>query len=344
MMKKILIIFGLTILLTGCATAKTNKYYDEALASVEANDYDAAVSTLQKSIDEDVRLPESYRLLGISYLKMGDNASAIAALSRSLNSLETTDEAFKKDVMYYLAEARAKHGQIKEAIEVYTEILKSGKDERSLYLRGELELKSGDVEAAKSDFDKATEDTKDYETFINIFSVYDNQKMSLEGEEYLNKALEIEPENADDYYQLGRIYYYMKDYSNAKRELTRAIKEGNSDGVLLLGKVYIEMEDVNSARAMYQEHLSSGDDKAKAYNGLALCDIYEKKYDDALLNIDKGLAEEESEERQDLLFNEIVAYEYKLDFETAKEKISAYLKIYPDDAAAIRENEFLQSR
>lgn len=341
-MKRFLIIISMAFLLVGCTDASKDEYYDEALRSMDAGDYQTAVEILQASIDKEVRLPESYRAQGISYLKLGDNAAAIASLSRSLNSMDETNEAFKKDVTYYLAEARTKHGQIGEAIECYTDILKIGKDEQSLFMRGKLQLQEGHIDVAKEDFDLATENTRDYEVYISIFNVYDAASMTVEGQEYLDKALEIKPETAEDYYNRGRIYYYMKDYDSAVTELTMAINDGDDTAVLLLGKVYIAKEDAGSARAMYQKYLEAGTNKAKAYNGLALCDIHEKNYDAALANIEKGLAE--YSEEQELLYNEIVIYEYKLDFETAKEKMASYLQLYPDDESAIRENEFLQSR
>ena len=83
---------------------------------------------------------------------------------------------------------------------------------------------------------------------------------------------------------------------------------------------------------------------AKAYNGLAMCDIYDGAYDSALENIAQGLKENSKEDEQGLLYNEIVAYEYKRDFATAKEKMKIYLEQYPEDEAALRENEFLSTR
>ena len=343
-MRKLLVIMVAVLILTACTDTSKDKIYDQALKSMDTGDYQTAVETLQQSIDKEVRLPESYRAQGISYLKLGDNAAAIASLSRSLNSMDETDEAFKKDVTYYLAEARTKHGQTGEAIECYTDILKAGKDEQSLLMRGKLQLQEGDSVAAKEDFDLATEDTRDYEVYISIFNIYDAAKNPVDGQTYLDKALEIQPEKAEDYYERGRIYYYMKDYDSAVVELTTAINDGDDAAILLLGKVYIAKEDASSARSMYQKYLETGKNKAKAYNGLALCDIYEKNYDAALANIEKGLAENNAEERQELLYNEIVVYEYKLDFEAAKAKMASYLQAYPDDESAIRENEFLQSR
>ena len=43
-------------------------------------------------------------------------------------------------------------------------------------------------------------------------------------------------------------------------------------------------------------------------------------------------------------FHEIVVYEKKLDFATAKEKAAEYVKNYPADEAGIRENNFLKTR
>lgn len=78
--------------------------------------------------------------------------------------------------------------------------------------------------------------------------------------------------------------------------------------------------------------------------GLAMCDIYDGAYDSALENIAQGLKENSKEDEQGLLYNEIVAYEYKRDFATAKEKMKIYLEQYPEDEAALRENEFLSTR
>ena len=75
-----------------------------------------------------------------------------------------------------------------------------------------------------------------------------------------------------------------------------------------------------------------------------MCDIYDGAYDSALENIAQGLKENSKEDEQGLLYNEIVAYEYKRDFATAKEKMKTYLEQYPEDEAALRENEFLSTR
>ena len=47
---------------------------------------------------------------------------------------------------------------------------------------------------------------------------------------------------------------------------------------------------------------------------------------------------------QDIEFNIIVAYEQLMDMDTAREKLIEYLEKYPDDEAAAKEAEFLETR
>lgn len=47
---------------------------------------------------------------------------------------------------------------------------------------------------------------------------------------------------------------------------------------------------------------------------------------------------------QQLLFNEVVAYERFGDFKKAREKMERYVEEYPDDPEALREYEFLKTR
>ena len=143
---------------------------------------------------------------------------------------------------------------------------------------------------------------------------------------------------------LLEIYYYMEDYEQARKELIEASNQGDTEALLYLGMVYQAQKDISNARSMYQDYISKGDSPAKGYNGLALCDIAEGNYGDALTEISNGLPLSTTEEMQDLLYNEIVIYEKQLDFSTALQKAKEYLEIFPEDGNMEREMKFLQSR
>lgn len=344
-MKKMLAVIGCAgMLLSGCGNKQADQAYESGVKALENCEYDTAIEKFDQVVAEDYRLSEAYRGAGIAWLSKGSYPEAIAAFSRSLNYMEESEETFEKDVMFYLAQARMEYGEVEKAIEVYGDILKKGEDSQAFFLRGKAYVGEGDFERAQKDFTRALKDCEDYDLYINIYQIYEKAGKSDEGSQYLDMALKMSPETGEDYYQQGRIYAYQENYENARDVLIKSIELEYKDAMLLLGEVYLETQDSASARTMYQKYLSTGENNARAYNGLAVCDIREGNYDGALENIQKGLDGSAQEDRQGLLYNEIVAYEYKLDFATAKAKMAEYLELYPEDEEGLRENEFLSTR
>ena len=344
MRKEVLAVGCALMVFCGCGKNNAAQHYESGWAAMEKKDYTTAVNEFQQVIDQNSRLAESYRAEGIAYYSEKAYPEAIAAFSRSLNNMDDPDKEFKKDVQFYLAQARMDYGEVDKAIEVYSEILKAGEDEQAFFLRGKAYISMEDYKNAEKDFQRALEGCEDYNLYINIYQIYVDHNKAVDGDAYLKMALELEPQDGEDCYHRGRIYEYEKNYEAARDELKTAMEQGYEDAMLLLGRVYLEMEDPASARSMYQEYLQKSEQGAKAYNGLAMCVIYDGAYDSALENIAQGLKENSKEDEQGLLYNEIVAYEYKRDFATAKEKMKTYLEQYPEDEAALRENEFLSTR
>ena len=118
--------------------------------------------------------------------------------------------------MYYLALARKDYGEYEKAAEVYTEVLKLEKDPETYFLRGSVYLELDDQERAKNDFDSAVEDSRDYGMYLKIYQAYADKSDAVTGESYLQRALELKPKEASDYYNRGRIYYELKDYESAR--------------------------------------------------------------------------------------------------------------------------------
>ncbi|MDD2355179.1 MAG: tetratricopeptide repeat protein [Lachnospiraceae bacterium] len=68
------------------------------------------------------------------------------------------------------------------------------------------------------------------------------------------------------------------------------------------------------------------------------------EYEKALNDFQIGQKIDNNGVMQDLLYNEIVAYEKLGQFSKAEEMMQSYLKSYPDDQDAQREQLFLQTR
>jgi len=76
-----------------------------------------------------------------------------------------------------------------------------------------------------------------------------------EAEQLLNRALEIEPNNAAFLDSLGWIYYREGKYDLALKKIQHAANQLPSDAVILehLGDVYIALENVRKALEYWQK-------------------------------------------------------------------------------------------
>ena len=334
---------GMT-LLTGCG-GENKKTYEQANTDLEQGNYDYALNEYQACISAGYKLSQSYRGSGIVKLRTGDYQGAIDDLTSALND-EKTGRSDQKDILEYRAAAELKAELYDQAMaDCQTLAEDYSLNANDYYLTGCVALAMDSYDEASSNFSEAYGSDSTYEMAIQIYEAYLTQDMEADGTRYLEAALKTEAKTADDYCERGKVYYYMQDYDNARTELTTASEKGSTEAALILGMVYMAQGDTANARNFYQQYIDAdGEDPAKGYNGLALCDIADGDYDSALQNISQGLGDATSDEMRDLLFNEIVVYEKKLDFSTALSKAQEYVQTFKDDEAAAKELTFLQSR
>ena len=330
--------------LAGCG-GENQKTYERAKESLEGGVYESALQDYQALISAEYKLAESWRGAGIAQLHMGDLEGAVASFSSAYQA-EDGSNSLRQDALSYRAAAELKAGKLDDAMaDCQTLAEDYAMTEDTYYLTGCVALAMDSYDEAASNFQKTYGEDATYETAVRIYEAYLDRDMEADGTRYLEAALKTAPRTAEDYCERGRVYYYMQDYDSAKKELTEAANQESTEADLLLGMVYLAQNDPANARSMYQEYLNAEDSsKSKGYNGLALCDMAEGDWDAALADIASGLNAEDSDGTQDLLYNEMVVYERKLDFATALDKAQKYVEQYPDDTDAVKELAFLKSR
>lgn len=128
-----------------------------------------------------------------------------------------------------------------------------------------------------------------------------------------------------------------------------------------LGMAYYELQDYEQAGANLQQVIDLGGEVTPVlYNLRGLSAMYQADYDTALTAFEAGVAlpaegsytdadkktqsVDYSAVIQEMKFNRIVCFEKKLDWESAKVEMEAYIAEYPDDESAQKEAEFLATR
>ncbi len=331
------------LMVSGCGSSDSGAY-ENAMAALEAGNYNLARQEFAKAEAEGDRQAEVARGEGILALALGQYDQALQNFADALDSVTGSNKSFVQDVKLYQAETYLAKGEDSSAEKICEELIEGSKVGDAELILGRINLVRGDAESAAEHFASCAAEKPSYTNYLTIYDLYVNFNMEADGAAYLEKALELAPADAADYCSQGQVYYKLGQIEQAKTSFARAVDLGNTDAVPMMGKLYLENGEVQAARSLYESYLNEKVRPALAYNGLALCDLADKNYDAALVNIRNGLEEEDPEVRESLLFNEIVAYEYKLDFKTAKAKMQSFLEEYPENKEAVRENIFLQSR
>lgn len=334
------------ILVTGCADKDKSQNIEAGYEQLKNAEISSAKESFDAAIDSKEDLTMAYRGLGICLMEQNDYEAAVDAFVSALHESGATPSDIDYDINYYLGVCYHKLSRYEEAKERYDAILALKPKESDAYIhRGTEYLYMQDIDSACADFDTALSlDKKNYSLYIDIYALLKEAGYQANGVEYLNKALS-EYDKYMSSFDKGYINYCLGNYPTAKKYLEDARGAGNksTELLLLLGHCYEELNETSYAINIYQNHVEKEPD-AGVYNQLAVALMKEGRYEEALDAVVNGLEFDNSECRQELLFNRVVIYEYLGDYSKAKDLSAQYLVDYPSDETMTREYQFLSTR
>ena len=150
-------------------------------------------------------------------------------------------------------------------------------------------------------------------------------------------------------YDSGMEQLEAGSYSEAAQQFQQAIEEEDNlaDSYRGLGLALWEQEDYEGARDALVSALEQGSQESGTiYSLLGNCELRLDNPEQAVQYYEKGIAAEDSSKEliQEMKHNEIAAYEQMGDLEQAKSHLEEYIEAYPEDEAAAKEAEFLETR
>lgn len=117
-----------------------------------------------------------------------------------------------------------------------------------------------------------------------------------------------------------------------------------------LGMAYFSLEDYEQAGNYLRQVIEAGGEETPVlYNMLGISAMKLEDYDAALEAFQAGTefpaeAADDSAVIQEMKWNRIICFEKKLDWNSAKAEMEAYMAAYPEDTSAQKEAEFLSTR
>ncbi len=332
-------------LLASCGQEGEKSQIDQGMDALEALDYETAASCFDAALAGGEDTQQAYRGHGMAMLGLYRYPEAQKDFLNALSQSDGRIHRIEYDISYYLAVAYVKNGDLQDAFDTYTAILNMNeKDADAYYLRGKVSLSMGDLANALQDFDESIIlEPTDYDGYIRICKDLTNAGYESEGKAYIQRAMNTDYKKSE--YQMGVFHYYVGEYEDARTCFENSrVKKDTKDLILYMGKTYEALGDLNYATSLYTEYLAEHPDETELYVQMGLTKMELGDYEGALAAFDAGIATGDVEYIQSLKFDEIVAYEYLLDFKKAAVLTKEYLEEYPNDETARREYEFLKTR
>lgn len=339
------ITFIMSTVLTACSFDDKTDKTTEAFSLVSNLEYEEALAMFEEALADGEDARDIYRGEGIAYIGLCRYEDAVTCLEQALSLSSGIIENMDYDINYYLATAYYKSGNPDEAVKIYDTILSlRPNDVDAKYLRGVIYSEKNMLDEAMQSFNEVINANPDnYDRIIQIYVILADNGYKEVGQTYLKNAMENGTKQMSNY-EKGQISFYLEDYESAKTYLEKAREEEGYEAVLLLGKTYETLGDNNYAVSVYSSYANGSEGSAEILNEMGLCKLAMNDYQGALSAFQEAMNIADNSITQTLKYNEIVAYEYLGNFETARNLMSSYVRNYPDDENAAREYVFLKTR
>lgn len=142
----------------------------------------------------------------------------------------------------------------------------------------------------------------------------------------------------------GLLLYSWEEYRSALPILLEAYEDGYSDLVLYVGSCYGQVGDLDNMQIYYNVFLQSNPMNSFMYAQYAAIALDEGRLEEALSYIETGKKLQDQSNIKEILFDEIVYYEKMKDYNTAYQKASEFIELYPTDIKGKNEYDLLYTR
>ncbi|EUB14622.1 tetratricopeptide repeat protein [Shuttleworthella sp. MSX8B] len=282
------------------------------------------------------------RTEGIRAMAQGSYGKAQDLFEQALEKSSDPKTSSGLDNYYYKAIAQFNSGDEDGAIATYSELIKAdAKNADAYFLRGNVYLSKQDAGSAETDFGQALQiDPNDLSRRICIYESYRKYGQEEKGKDQLQYVLNHEGE---DYLNGAKAKDYLGQTDAAVSDYQAAVRAGKNEAyrplIALLDRQQ-KREEADTALEEYRQKKLSGED----YHNIVGIQLDRAAYEDARSDVDRALelkGLKEGEKRK-LLADQVACLEHLRQYDEAKTRAEAYLKLYPTDGQMIRELKLIE--
>jgi tetratricopeptide (TPR) repeat protein len=304
-----------------------------AKIQVEQRNYGSATSTLKKVIELDPSLGSAQQTLGDVYLKMRKWKEAIPPLTKAV---ELDPDNTK---VYYLIgtaqEELREFGQAEEAFKTYLE-KNPGEPGDAYYHLGISQMELNKLEEAKASLERAAEiDAQNAQIVSKLAEAYYKTGQYDKAAESYTQLTEMIPEDAKYYFNTIVKMYDEAGMQEKAIEATKkmiALNPQDADAVYNLGYMYVKLKNYDEAIETFKRAIEIRPDFEFAYSNLGYCYTQQKKYNESIETYKKLV--EINPQNADGWMSIGIGYMYLKKFDPAVAPLQKAIDLSPDNAYA----------
>lgn len=223
-------------------------FYVSALLATDRDDLQSAIKDFKEALRRDPTLSGAWQDMGLAHLKLKRWTDAVASFAE-LTRLQP--DAVDAAYLHALSLLNAGH---------------SNEAEREV--RRALRLNAGAAEA---------------HTLLGVI-LASRGNANLEAIEVLSQAIALNPKSFDAHFNLGRVFYAVKDYAGAVKVLSVAVNLNprHAEGRFFLGTALESAGESQAAMSEYQELVKLDPDSSIGQTGLGALLVKQGKTDEAI--------------------------------------------------------------
>ena len=263
--------------LEGALTLQSDGKFDEAIKQyIKALEIDSADSNLHYNVGTAFQAKGDFEHAEKAYKKSIELDNANEKARKALDNLSNQIVEKKLKDLTLRAVELQNSGNFQEAITTYLAALSVKSDDPSIYYNlGTAYQASGDLESAKSQYEKALSFNEGDQAYLNAIKLVKVELANPLIQSAINKqsandyagaisdytkALEIIPDDPQTHFNLATAYQSNKQLDQAIQSYLKALEldqKGQVDAFFFLGTLYEEKQDNKNAIENYQKYLSN---------------------------------------------------------------------------------------
>jgi Flp pilus assembly protein TadD len=263
-----------------------NDLLDEARRDIDSNNFEAAISPLQKVIAEQPEFAYAHFQLAYVFTALKKTGEARAEYERTVALDPKMSEAYLNlGILLLDKEPGAAIVPLNKAVELLPS------QSRPRFLLGVAQERSGNVAKAADSFENAVRlDPRDAETLVHLGNLYLQRKRPAEAEAKFTNALEIQPKEPRALLGIAQSLDAQKKpgAADAYRKYL-AVQPGDGAAHARLVHFLVEGQEYDSALAEL-DRADAGKPSMESLKLRADIQIAQKKWDDSIVTLRQAIA------------------------------------------------------